>query len=140
VYGKGFGITVLNRSKSGTRYDLYRQTREYCKPDAGSSRKQYGYEYWFDAMGNRTQFRRADQWYPNGNTYAYDCPPRNELTKESDTNNGYSWQFDYDLRGNLTKKSCSRSDNIVWTYGWSSDDALTTVTYSVVRTTGALVF
>jgi len=25
--------------------DLYRLTREYCKPDAGSSRKEYGYEY-----------------------------------------------------------------------------------------------
>jgi len=111
--------------------DLYRLTREYSKPDGGSSPKEYGCDYWYDAVGNRTKFHRTDQWYPGGNTYTYDYSPRNELTKESDAGNGYSWQHDYDLRGNLTKKSYSRSDNIVWTYGWSSQDELTTATYSI---------
>jgi YD repeat-containing protein len=111
--------------------DVYRLTKEQCVAAEGSARPPYAMEYGYDAVGNRTQFRRTDQWYPNGNTYTYDYSPRNELTKESDAGNGYSWQFDYDLRGNLTKKSYSRSDNIVWTYGWSSDDALTTVTYSL---------
>ena len=37
--------------------DLYRLTRESCKPDTGSSRKEYGYEYWYDAGGNRTKMR-----------------------------------------------------------------------------------
>jgi len=51
---------IITREVNGTKYwydNLHRLTREYCDPDAGSYRKEYGYEYWHGAVGRRTQVR-----------------------------------------------------------------------------------
>jgi len=120
-----------------------RLTREYCEPGASgwSSRKKYGYQYYYDAVGNRTKM--ADyQPYWNEVTEQYDWlwkptsyqySSRNELTKvsqedwyyDSDTQEWYlassgGWDQLYDLRGNLTKKGSTG-------YYWDSQDRLTKV-------------
>jgi len=95
--------------------DLHRLTREYCTPADGSSRKEYGYEYWYDEVGNRTKMRFYDgSWV----TKTYDYSARNELTKI--TSGGNNTALYYDLRGNLTKKGNAE-------YYWSADDKMTKV-------------
>jgi len=66
------------------QYDaLYRLTREQCAPAQGSSRFGFTYEYWYDAVGNRTKFRQTDLW-TNNRVMVFEYSPRNELTRYSD--------------------------------------------------------
>ena len=97
--------------------DLHRLTREYCTPGNNSARREYGYDYGYDAVGNRTKMVFHDG--PSTQiTTTYDHSPRNELTKM--TVGGNDTLLSYDLRGNLTKKGTTE-------YYWSSGDKLTKV-------------
>ena len=124
------------------QYDnLHRLTREYCAPAEGSGRLKYGYQYYYDAVGNRTKMEEYKPYW-NEETEQYDWlwkptsyqySSRNELTKvsqedwyyDSDTQEWYlassgGWDQLYDLRGNLTKKGSTG-------YYWDSQDRLTKV-------------
>ena len=112
---------LANTGKATVTYqydDLPRLTREYCTPADKSARRQYGYEYGYDAVGNRTQMRFYNDATPGWETTTYDYSPRNELTKL--TAGGNSTNCYYDLRGNLTKKGSME-------YYWSSGDKMTKV-------------
>jgi len=117
--------------------DLYRLTREYCSPANNSYRREYGYEYWYDAVGNRTKMRFYNIYHDpvwNEETQQYDYTPtwetstynyssRNELTKrawEDEYGTSHDQYLYYDLRGNLTKKGAME-------YSWDSQDHMTKV-------------
>jgi YD repeat-containing protein len=114
--------------------DLYRLTREYCSPGSNSYRREYGYEYWYDAVGNRTKMRFYNVYHDpvwNEETEQYDYTPtwetttyqyssRNELTKTYEDASDTTTTFSYDLRGNLTKRGGTE-------YYWDSQDRLTKV-------------
>jgi RHS repeat-associated protein len=100
------------------QYDnLHRLTREYCTPGNNSARREYGYDYAYDAVGNRTKMVFHDG--PTTDiTTTYEYSSRNELTKM--TTGGNDTLCYFNLRGNLTKKGDTE-------YYWSSGDKLTKV-------------
>ena len=114
--------------------DLYRLTREYCSPGNNSYRREYGYEYWYDAVGNRTKMRFYNvyheqvwneeteewEWVPDWETTTYQYSSRNELTKTYEDASDTTTTFSYDLRGNLTKRGAME-------YSWDSQDHMTKV-------------
>ena len=119
-------LTYSGDATVSYEYDgLYRLTREYCAPAQGSYRAGYDYKYMYDAVGNRT--KKQDS---NGTT-SYSYSARNELLSV-----WHSWppyclaSLAYDLRGNLTKTTHYREEELYWgrtLYYWSSDDKLTKV-------------
>jgi len=124
------------------QYDnLHRLTREYCTPAEGSGRLKYGYQYYYDAVGNRTKMEEyKPYWNEETEQYdwlwkptSYEYSSRNELTKVSQEDWSYDWDnhewylassgecnYTYDLRGNLTKKGSVE-------YYWDSQDHMTKV-------------
>jgi len=107
------------------QYDnLHRLTKEQCTPAPGSSRFAYTWEYWYDAVGNRTRLRRTDPWCTN-REMVFEYSPRNELIRYSDPegSNNY-WILEYNLRGNLTKKYHTVYD-VYNAYEWDSQDHMT---------------
>ena len=116
--------------------DLYRLTREYCSPGSNSHRRQYGDEYWYDAVGNRTKMRyynvdhqeevwdeELQDWVwvtsPAWEETSYQYSSRNELTRTTFEGTDDTI-YTYDLRGNLTKKGSTE-------YYWDGQDHLTKV-------------
>jgi RHS repeat-associated protein len=111
------GLTYKGDAAVRYLYDHQnRLTKESCAKGASSYRKNYGYRYWYDAVGNRTKMESGDWSATATTTYLYS--PRNELTKT--TVGGNDTIYKYDPRGNLTKKGSVE-------YYWSSPDQLTKV-------------
>ena len=129
------------------QYDnLHRLTCEYIIAWY-SYRRPYDYRYWYDAVGNRTQMdfwnawwdEEMQQWDGQWETTTYEYSPRNELTTTTWT--GWSnvvTRYEYDLRGNLTKKYDAAYPNDYYTsYSWDSQDHLRKVarkTWGLVQT------
>ncbi len=117
--------------------DLHRLTREYCTPGNNSHRLEYGYEYSYDGVGNRTKSRfynvnhqelewdeELQEWVqvtvPTWETTNYHYSARNELTKTYEDASDTTTTFEYDLRGNLTKRGSTE-------YYWDAQDHMTKV-------------
>jgi len=108
--------------------DLYRLTREFCQPAGGSARQPYGYEYWYDAVGNRT---RADE--PNGVVVDATYNAWDQLVSETDRGPEPTTRaYQYDAYGNLAR--CFEGGDLKESYAWSDSNELLRATLADGRT------